>query len=155
MWLHHELKWVLMQKRASRRDEWGEKKKRKRGQIPASDTFKDEHNDMEHLSEKQTWIVLILRWGVRGPFQQNKIKNKNKHEDIIPETKKENKQSGVQRGVGINDDDVKLENNKYSKLQSQALKSLKKAAVAVFPLPDQIQPNVCQVSDILLFHGVQ
>lgn len=57
--------------------------------------------------------------------------------------------------MGINDDDVKLENNKYSKLQSQALKSLKKAAVAIFPLLDQIQPNVCQVSDILLFHGVK
>lgn len=48
----------------------------KKGQIPASDTFKDEHNDMGHLSEKQTWIVLILRWGVRGPFQQNKSKTK-------------------------------------------------------------------------------
>lgn len=82
----------------------------------------------------------------------NKTKSKTKINTRISSLKQK---KGGSEGVGINDDDVKLENNKYSKLQSQALKSLKKAAVAVFPLPDQIQPNVCQVSDILLFHGVQ
>lgn len=55
--------------------------------------------------------------------------------------KEENKQSRGSEGVGIDDDDVKLENNKYSKLQSQALKSLKKAAVAIFPLP---RPNTAK-----------
>lgn len=95
-----------------------------------------------------------LRCARSLPTKQNQKTKINTRISSLKQ-KKENKQPRVQRGVGINDDDVKLENNKYSKLQSQALKSLKKAAVAVFPLPDQIQPNVCQVSDILLFHGVQ
>lgn len=40
------------------------------------------------LSEQTTWIVLILRWGVCGPFQQNEQRTQ-KHEEIIPETKQQ------------------------------------------------------------------
>lgn len=53
---------------------------------------------------------------------------RKKHDDIIPETRTE----GSKR-MGIDNDDGKMK-----KLQSQALKSLKKAAVAIFPLPHEI-----------------
>lgn len=54
---------------------------------------------------------------------------RKKHDDIIPETRTEGS-----KGMGTDNDDGKMK----KKLQSQALKSLKKAAVAIFPLPHEI-----------------
>lgn len=65
-----------------------------------------------------------------------------KNKKIIPETETE----GSEGGVGTN--------NVNGEQKKEGLQSLIKAAVAIFPLPTTIQPNVCQVKDILLFHGV-
>lgn len=95
----------------------------KLGPKLAPDTFEDEHNDMKVNPNvkgggggeggDKTWTVLIFLWGVHGPFANR--------DDIIPETRREGSKE-----MGTDEDE---------KLQSQALKSLRKAAVAIFPLP--------------------
>lgn len=57
-----------------------------KGQIPASDTFKDEHNDVEHFirTDNVDSVDSVLRCVRSLP-----TKRTQKHEEIIPETKQQ------------------------------------------------------------------
>lgn len=79
----------------------------------------------------KTWIVFIFLWGVRGPFAE------------MWQYHPWNKTWRFRKETGS--DDVK-------KLQSQALKSLKKAAVAIFPpSPPNIAKCLSSLGYIVVF----
>lgn len=61
-------------------------KEKTKGQIPASDTFKDEHNDVEHFirTDNVDSVDSALRCVRSLP-----TKRTQKHEEIIPETKQQ------------------------------------------------------------------
>lgn len=64
-----------------------------------------------------------------------------KRKRIIPETKTEGSE-----GVGTN--------NVNGKQEKRTTSVFDKSSCCHIPSPHEIQPNVCQVKDILLFHGV-
>lgn len=81
--------------------------------------------EVTHQRGKNTWIVFILHWGVCGPLCKGVTTSSLKHE------------VRVQRRM--DSDDGKI-NNKIKRIQPQALKSLKKAAVAIFSPPPAPRP---------------
>lgn len=127
---------------------WWQGRKEK-GQIPASDTFKDEHGDVEHLigTGNVGRVDSALRCVRSFPTETN-----TRTWGDYPWNK--TKKRGAEKLVG--ESTVSNWSGGGAQLQSQALKSLKKAApAAVTPLlhpppppPHRIQPSACQVTDI-------
>lgn len=101
-----------MQTRASRQDEWGKKRP---------------NSSVRHIQGWAQWYGAFIRKAnmdsVDSPLRcarslpTKQIKNKNKHEDIIPETKKE-KQSRVERGR----ESTMMKNMKTTNIQNFSLR---------------------------------
>lgn len=90
---------------------------------PGSDTFQDEHNDMKESTElkqkhEECWCSVEM---YAVPSQT-----------VMTTSLKQETELSKKRMGGTDEDE---KNKQVWKLQSQALQSLKKAAVAIFPLP--------------------